>query len=236
MAGNAQLKVFKVNVLPGILVPNAIYYVRSGAGFRTVITDNAGAVVQEDSVTAAQLAGKQNASGELTAIAGIAAANNDIIQRKGGAWTNRTPAQLKADLALAKSDVGKRATVQKRSEYVIDLYNTFVNDKDMLDAYYKMEYSEFAYDDTFHGSDLERKLDKLLGHFSNIGRLFNLGILTREDLRFLEYEFLIINQNQDVQAYFNFLDNWFRIRNINDKKFEYFRLAGKYLEENNHKK
>lgn len=106
MAGNAQLKVFKVNVLPGVLAPNAIYYVRSGAGFRTVITDNAGAVVQEDSVTAAQLAGKQNASAELTAIAGIAAANNDIIQRKAGAWTNRTPAQLKADLALVKADVG----------------------------------------------------------------------------------------------------------------------------------
>lgn len=100
------MKVFKVNALPGTLVANAVYYVKSGATFRTVITDNAGAVVQEDSVTSAQLSGKQNASAELTTIAGIAAANNDIIQRKAGAWTNRTPAQLKVDLALAKGDVG----------------------------------------------------------------------------------------------------------------------------------
>ncbi|MBL7718973.1 MAG: hypothetical protein JNL72_09065 [Flavipsychrobacter sp.] len=106
MAGNAQLKVFKVNALPGTLVANAIYYVRSGGMFRTVITGNAGEIVQQDSVTAAQLAGKQNASAELTAIAGISAANDDIIQRKAGAWVNRTPAQVKADLALAKGDVG----------------------------------------------------------------------------------------------------------------------------------
>lgn len=106
MAATQQLKVFKVNALPGTLVPDAIYYVRSGGGFRTVITDNAGAVVQEDSITAAQLAGKQNASAKLTEIAGIVAANNDVIQNKAGAWVNRTPAQLKADLALVKADVG----------------------------------------------------------------------------------------------------------------------------------
>lgn len=106
MAATQQIKVFKVNVLPGTPVPNAIYFVRSGGAFRTVITDNAGAIVQEDSITAAQLAGKQNASTELTTIAGIAAANNDVIQRKAGAWVNRTPAQLKADLALSKADVG----------------------------------------------------------------------------------------------------------------------------------
>jgi hypothetical protein len=43
---------------------------------------------------------------DLTAIAGIAPSNDDIIQRKLGAWVNRTPAQLKTDLSLTKSDVG----------------------------------------------------------------------------------------------------------------------------------
>ncbi|MER9912242.1 hypothetical protein NKJ71_16585 [Mesorhizobium sp. M0050] len=43
---------------------------------------------------------------DLTAIAAIAPSNDDIIQRKAGAWTNRTPAQVKTDLALAKGDVG----------------------------------------------------------------------------------------------------------------------------------
>jgi hypothetical protein len=45
-------------------------------------------------------------SGNLAAIAGLSPSNDDVIQRKAGAWTNRTPAQLKTDLALTKSDVG----------------------------------------------------------------------------------------------------------------------------------
>src|SRR5215213_8438215 len=52
------------------------------------------------------LFGKQPADSDLTAIAGLSPANDDVIQRKAGAWTNRTPAQLKTDLALTKSDVG----------------------------------------------------------------------------------------------------------------------------------
>lgn len=127
----------------------------------------------------------------------------------------------------------KNSAVQKRSEYIIDLYNTFTNDKDMVEVYYKLEYSEFKYDENFHGSQTEKQLDKLLGHFSNIGRLYNLGILTLEDLKFLEYEFLVIYQNKNVQAYFDFLDAWFKLRQINNKKFEYFRLTGQVLENNN---
>lgn len=45
-------------------------------------------------------------SAALAQIAALAAANDDVLQRKAGAWTNRTPAQLKADLALVKADVG----------------------------------------------------------------------------------------------------------------------------------
>lgn len=43
---------------------------------------------------------------DLTAIAGLSPSNDDIIQRKSGAWTNRTPAQFKVDLALVSGDVG----------------------------------------------------------------------------------------------------------------------------------
>lgn len=43
---------------------------------------------------------------DLTAIAGLAPSNDDLVQRKAGAWTNRTPAQLKTDLVLVKGDVG----------------------------------------------------------------------------------------------------------------------------------
>lgn len=53
-----------------------------------------------------QLNGKQPSNADLTAIAGLTPTNDDIIQRKAGAWTNRTMAQLKTDLVLVKGDVG----------------------------------------------------------------------------------------------------------------------------------
>jgi hypothetical protein len=52
------------------------------------------------------LAGKQALNTNLTTISGLAPSDNDILQRKAGAWTNRTPTQVKTDLTLTKSDVG----------------------------------------------------------------------------------------------------------------------------------
>jgi microcystin-dependent protein len=52
------------------------------------------------------LTGKQASDSDLIAIAALSPSNDDIIQRKAGAWTNRTMAQVKSDLALTKSDVG----------------------------------------------------------------------------------------------------------------------------------
>ena len=52
------------------------------------------------------LTAKQNAHADLTAIAALSPTNDDVIQRKAGAWTNRSMAQVKTDLALGASDVG----------------------------------------------------------------------------------------------------------------------------------
>lgn len=47
---------------------------------------------------------KQDSSDELTAIAGLTPSNDDFLQRKAGAWSNRTVAQVKSDLALSNVD------------------------------------------------------------------------------------------------------------------------------------
>jgi hypothetical protein len=54
----------------------------------------------------ASVASYQPLDSDLTAIAALTPTNDDIIQRKSGAWTNRTMAQLKTDLVLVKGDVG----------------------------------------------------------------------------------------------------------------------------------
>jgi hypothetical protein len=52
------------------------------------------------------LAAKQAGDADLSAIAALSPSDDDILQRKSSAWTNRTPTQLKTDLSLTKGDVG----------------------------------------------------------------------------------------------------------------------------------
>lgn len=42
---------------------------------------------------------------DLAAIAGLSPANDDILQRKAGVWTNRTPVQVGVDLALVAESI-----------------------------------------------------------------------------------------------------------------------------------
>lgn len=48
---------------------------------------------------------QQPLDSDLTAIAGLSPTNDDVLQRKSGAWTNRTLDQLTTDLALAPGDI-----------------------------------------------------------------------------------------------------------------------------------
>lgn len=49
---------------------------------------------------------KLSLDSDLTTFAGLSPTNDDVLQRKSGAWTNRSMSQLKTDLSLSKSDVG----------------------------------------------------------------------------------------------------------------------------------
>lgn len=76
--------------------------------------------IAESQVTnlVADLAGKQPLDTDLTAIAALTPANDDIIQRKAGVWTNRTVAQYKTDLAITAADVGAQpiATIDAKGD------------------------------------------------------------------------------------------------------------------------
>ena len=75
-------------------------------GTQTASTISDFSTAADARITAATGTTIQPLDSDLTAIAALTPANDDIIQRKAGAWTNRTPAQLKTDLALTKADVG----------------------------------------------------------------------------------------------------------------------------------
>lgn len=64
------------------------------------------AAITQVNTNKADILAKQPLDADLTAIAALSPSNDDVIQRKSGAWTNRTMAQVKTDLVLVKGDVG----------------------------------------------------------------------------------------------------------------------------------
>lgn len=73
-----------------------IYNEQSASAVRAAIN---AAIDQVDTNTTA-IAGKQPLDTDLTAIAALTPSNDDFLQRKAGAWTNRTVAQVSTDLGL----------------------------------------------------------------------------------------------------------------------------------------
>jgi hypothetical protein len=115
----------KLSALTDIEAPvvstDELYAIREGVSYKVPVSSLAIAKAQAglgnvdntsdankpvSTATQTALDTKQASDADLTAIAGLSPSNDDILQRKAGAWTNRTPAQVKTDLALAKGDVG----------------------------------------------------------------------------------------------------------------------------------
>jgi hypothetical protein len=78
---------------------------RTNLGLGTAAESDTGDFDAAGAAAAAQAA-SQPLDSDLTAIAGISPSNDDVVQRKAGAWTNRSMSQLKTDLVLVKADVG----------------------------------------------------------------------------------------------------------------------------------
>lgn len=117
-AGATGVSVFKTNSGSTIQLKS----ISAGSSAVSITDDTANSAVKVDVTPAnfsansvpqaavnglsATLSNKQALNADLTAIAALTPANDDLIQRKAGAWVNRTPAQLKTDLALSKADIG----------------------------------------------------------------------------------------------------------------------------------
>lgn len=87
---------------------NVIMSVGSTWASRTPAQVKATLAITESDVSGlvSDLAAKQPLDSDLTTIAGLTATTDSFLQSKASAWTTRTPAQVKADLAITASDVG----------------------------------------------------------------------------------------------------------------------------------
>lgn len=85
-----------------VTVPNVAIGVGTSAATIGAVNTALGAYL----TTSAAASAYQPLDSDLTTIAGLTATTDNIMQAKAGAWSSRTPAQVKTDLALTKTDVG----------------------------------------------------------------------------------------------------------------------------------
>jgi hypothetical protein len=72
------------------------------------------------------------------------------------------------------------------------------SDPDIRKAYYQIEYDRFVYDDSFHGSDNEQLIDRLLSFADLVCDLYSQGLITRREMNFFKYEFIRIYQELNI--------------------------------------
>ena len=123
----------------------------------------------------------------------------------------------------------RRSNRQKRAEFLIDFCGQYMSDPEIASVYYKIEYGKFEYDESFHQSDEEKRLDKLLRYFQKIAMLWDTGNITLEDVQIVAYEYLVVYQDSSVQEYLSFLDAWFQERRVSMKPYLAFRKLGEIL-------
>lgn len=90
---------------------------------------------------------------------------------------------------------------QTRAGLVATGLKEFMNDPDIQHVFYLIEYGRFSVDETFYGSQTERQIDKLLRLFSNLGLLYQGGLLSIRDLMPLKYYVVRVYRDPGVQQY-----------------------------------
>ncbi len=107
----------------------ALTLVKADVGLGSV-DNTADSAKPVSTATQTALDGKQGLNANLTTIVGLSPSNDDVLQRKAGAWANRTMAQLKTDLVLVKADVGLSA-VDNTSDSTKNAASVALTNKDL---------------------------------------------------------------------------------------------------------
>ena len=118
----------------------------------------------------------------------------------------------------------------RRVELVSKTLFLIFDDKDIANIFYKLEYDEFKYNDNFHGSKDEKKVDKLLTALDILGKQHNIGLISLKDVETISYEILTVYHNKELNKYLNFLDNWYKSKKLKKIPFNDFRQLAKKIE------
>lgn len=109
-----------------------------------------------------------------------------------------------------------------KSTILHELLEIIRSNSDIREAWYYLEYYEGQwYDDSFHDSPLEKKMDHLLAHMNYITYLRKTHVISKREFRLFDYQIRSVSRNPGIQCYFYNLYHFSR-RNNSLFSFECF--------------
>ena len=119
--------------------------------------------------------------------------------------------------------------VTQRAAFLKDLYSTFTADADICEAYYQVEYGQFSYGPEFHGSPLERKIDRLLAFANLVCELHAQKVISAREIEFFRYRLLRLVSDSGIQQYLAFLQGVYQNLGANKVPFHSFQAYSRKL-------
>jgi hypothetical protein len=113
----------------------------------------------------------------------------------------------------------------QRAQFLNDLYSRLVSDRDIAEAYYLIEYGQFKYSADFHGSDVEPKIDRLLGFVDLVAELHLQGVIADREMTFFHYRFRRLISDPSMRAYLHFLGSIYQDAGVSRKPFSSFQAV-----------
>lgn len=112
----------------------------------------------------------------------------------------------------------------QQATFFKDLYSMMFSDPDIRKAYQQVEYDKFVYDYSFHGSENEHIIDRLLSFPDLVCYLYDHKMITKHEMGFFKYEFIRVYTNDGIQKYLNFLKEFYLQNRTGTEPFPRFVL------------
>ena len=117
----------------------------------------------------------------------------------------------------------KTNNAQRKNELISNVLFKLLEDKDIAIMFSKLEYNEFKYNDNFHYSKEERKLDKILVLFNIVSKQYYDNLIDLDDIEEVTYDMMTVYKNKEVQNYLTYLDSWYKDNGYIKKPYHNFR-------------
>ncbi len=92
----------------------------------------------------------------------------------------------------------------QKATYFKELYLMFFADRDTIDTFYIIDGNKLDWNH-FWDTPEEKQVDRLLSYIALVCGLHFTGMLSRKEMDFFKYEFLVVYKNECIQKYFEHL-------------------------------